>query len=197
MTLNFNYSLFYFILLIPWIIFLIGKIKPNFIYGNHGLKKVTERYISGSLMSGIGLLILLVIFYNISKDLIWIAPIIIYSALGFFIKSKELNTEIIEDKNIYYGMVSILIILLIIITLTICTYDIFTTHNTLSHSILTLYVIIYIYELILITLCLNPKKIAHIIKIKKFDNNPLEYYKRIEYLFIIIGCIPPLILLTI
>ena len=194
---NNSITLSCFILLIPWIIILMVKFKPNFIYGDHGLKKITERYISGSLMSGIGLLILLVIFYNISKDLIWVAPIIIYSALGFFIKSKELNTKIVEDKNIYYGMVSILIILLIIVTLTICTYNLFTTYNTLSYSILTLYIIIYIYELILITLCLNPRKIVHIIKIKKFDNEPLEYYKTIEYLFIIIGCIPPFILLTI
>lgn len=68
---------------------------------------------------------------------------------------------------------------------------------TTNGFVLVLYVIIYVYEVILITLYLNPKKVIHLTRSMGHDISMINNYWKIQIFFTIIGCVPPIILLII
>ncbi|WP_303236088.1 hypothetical protein [Methanosphaera cuniculi] len=158
-----------------------------------------ENNIESASMIGISLFILLLCFYITSRNLILMSPIIIYIIIIYFIKSDELNTKIsINSTNHgkYYVQFSNPIILSIILVLIFCTYHILNNYS-LTGLILIAYIIVYIYEIILVTLCLSPKEIEKIASKKRYNINKPEDFKKFQIFLIIISCIPPFILLII
>ncbi len=182
-----------------FLIYEIIKDKSNFFYNKFGFKVMLENNIESASMIGISLFILLLCFYITSRNLILMSPIIIYIIIIYFIKSDELNTKIsINSTNHgkYYVQFSNPIILSIILVLIFCTYHILNNYS-LTGLILIAYIIVYIYEIILVTLCLSPKEIEKIASKKRYNINKPEDFKKFQIFLIIISCIPPFILLII
>ena len=184
------------LLLLVWVIVLISKLKPN----SNLLKKI-RNYGKNHIFQIFGVILLVVLFEfcRISQNIIWISPIVIYAAICFFTKS-ELNTKIKNDnvKMLQYVVFSFFSILFIILALAFCTEYTLTHYNViLNIPILITYIIVYIYELILVILCLNPKEIKNLASQKGYNISKPKDFKKFQIFLIIISCIPPFILLTI
>lgn len=161
-------------------------------YKNKLLEKIPE-----SSKLAILLIFLLILWIILIKNSIWIAPLMIYSILECFINSDELSDKMItaKGKDIYFSGFSYNILIPIITVFALCTCII--NKENLNNYILVLYVIIYIYEFILFTLCLNPRKMINSIRSKGYRISKIEDYKKLLNLLIIIGCVPPIILILI
>ncbi len=181
------------LMLLLCIFTLISKLKPN----SNLLKKI-RNYGKNHIFQIFGVLLLVVLFEfcRISQNMIWISPIVIYAAIGFFTKS-ELNSEIKNDnvKILQYVVLSFFSILFIILALAFCTDNILTNHNNIPFLIA--YIIVYIYEIILVTLCLSPKEIENLATQKGYDISKSKDFNKFQTFLIIISCIPPFILLII
>lgn len=194
--LNIFSNYFMIILMLLLCIFtLISKFKPN-----SKLSKKLRNCFKNHLSPIIGVLLLVVLFEfcRISQNIIWISPIVIYAAICFFTKS-ELNTKIKNDnvKMLQYVVFSFFSILFIILALAFCTEYTLTHYNViLNIPILITYIIVYIYELILVILCLNPKEIKNLASQKGYNISKPKDFKKFQ-IFLIISCIPPFILLII
>ena len=164
------------------------------LYKNKLLEKIPK-----SSKLAILLIFLLILWIILIKDSIWIAPLMIYSILECFINSDELSDKMItaKGKDIYFFGFSYNILIPIITVFAVCTGLVNIKDNNLNNYILVLYVIIYIYEFILFTLCLNPRKMINFIRNKGYRISKIEDYKKLLNLLIIIGCVPPIILILI
>ena len=181
------------LLLLVCVLVLISKLKPN----SNLLKKI-RNYGKNHIFQIFGVIFLVVLFefFRISQNMIWISPIVIYATIGFFTKS-ELNSEIKNDnlKILQYIEFSVFVILFIIFTLAFCTDNILTNHNNIPFLIA--YIIVYIYEIILVTLCLSPKENENLASQKGYDISKSKDFTKFQTFLIIISCIPPFILLII
>ena len=161
--------------------------KSNFMYEKLGFKIYLENRslkseFIGLLMILLLILLLIVLYIFNPFFLRQMIILLIYTIIGFFIKSTDLNKKIQNpinnklDENTYYIQLTTIFIFVTFVQIE-GSYNILIDYSDIFiRNIVSLYLLIY--NFIIITLCFNPKLLIK--QLSKFTHHNIEKDKNID-----------------